>query len=526
MKKPRTVTVLAWRRLSQTVFLTLFFFLFIKTDYTGSDTIEYAVNILFRIDPLLAACVMLSARTIVSLMLPGLLLLALSLFLGRFFCGWVCPMGSLLDLLHPLLGSREKKIDTRFPQLSLIVLCFVLTTALFGLPLAGYIDPFSILVRGLALSAYPSLNDSLTDLFTFTYQQAPPAVNMVTEPLYALLKQTVLPFSQKVYTLSLLSGGILAGVMLAELLQRRFFCRNLCPLGSMLGLTAMTGVLKGQGGNDDCGKCRACRSICRMGAIDENRRIAMQDCSLCMDCLVKCPREIISFGFVKPASRPAPVSLTRRSLLGTLAAGALLPVFTGTRAIARVPDPGLIRPPGAQEEDIFLERCVRCGECMKVCIGNALHPAFLEAGLEGMFSPKLVARIGYCEFNCTLCGQVCPTGALRELEMAEKHSFKIGHAFFDKNRCLPYAKGIPCIVCEEHCPTPEKAIRFNTATVRNDSGQEVTVKQPYVVDKLCIGCGICENKCPLPDRAAVIVTSAGEQRNPGRPFPVSAPFSY
>ena len=525
-KTARHISLITWRRLSQSFFLLLFFFLFIKTDYTGVDEIEYAVNVLFRIDPLLAFCVMLAVKTFVTLMAPAMITLLLTFILGRFFCGWVCPMGALIDLSHPICKAKAKIIDTRFPQLSLILLCFVLTGALFGLPLAGYLDPFSILVRGLSLAAHPALNDVTTTLFTFTYHKMPEAVNTITEPIYALLKKTILPYNQKVYTLSLFSGSILLAVFLAELLQRRFFCRNICPLGALLGQTARIGPFKGHGGSDDCKKCRACRSVCRTGAIDENRRIAMDACILCMDCLEKCPRGIITFRYAKTSTPPQPISLTRRSLVSAIAAGAFLPALTGTRSMARVSNPLLIRPPGALNEDDFLERCVRCGECMKVCIGNALHPTFLEAGIEGMFSPKLIARTGYCEFNCTLCGQVCPTGALQVLQLPEKHIFKIGHAFFDKNRCLPYAKGIPCIVCEEHCPTPEKAIQFNTATVKNDQGQEVTVKQPYIVDKLCIGCVICENKCPLPDRAAVIVTAAGEQRHPEKSIPTSTGGYY
>jgi polyferredoxin len=525
-KKQRYLPLTLWRQLSQTIFLLLFFFLFIKTDYTGSDELEYAVNILFRIDPLLAACVMLAVKTVVALMLPALIVILLTLILGRFFCGWVCPMGALIDLFHPLLKPRTKTIDTRFPQLSSIMLFFVLTSALFGLPLAGYLDPFSILVRGLSLSVHPALNDALTSVFTFTYQEAPVCVNAVTEPAYAFLKKTILPYNQKVYSLSLLSGVILLTIFLAELAQRRFFCRNICPLGALFGLTARIGLFRGQGDSDNCKKCRTCRSICRMGAIDEERRIDMADCILCMDCLEKCPKNIITFRLTKPAPAPTPLSLSRRSLIASLAAGAILPAFTGTRSIARISNPLLIRPPGALIEDEFLERCIRCGECMKVCIGNALHPAFLEGGIEGMFSPKLVARTGYCEFNCTLCGQVCPTGAIQVLQLSEKHNFKIGHAFFDKNRCLPYAKGIPCIVCEEHCPTPEKAIQFNTVTMKNDQGKEVVVKQPYIIDKLCIGCGICENKCPLPDRAAVHITAAGEQRDPKKTIPTSTITYY
>ena len=149
-----------------------------------------------------------------------------------------------------------------------------------------------------------------------------------------------------------------------------------------------------------------------------------------------------------------------------------------------------------------------------------MHPVLLEAGIEGIFSPRLVARTGYCEFNCTLCGQVCPTGAIRELTRAEKHPNKIGNARFDTDRCLPDAKGIPCIVCEEDCPTPDKAIKFRTVVMVDDlTGQHQEIRQPFVVDELCIGCGICETKCPLPGRAAVFVTSDGEMRNPDNILP-------
>jgi formate hydrogenlyase subunit 6/NADH:ubiquinone oxidoreductase subunit I len=159
---------------------------------------------------------------------------------------------------------------------------------------------------------------------------------------------------------------------------------------------------------------------------------------------------------------------------------------------------------------------------MKVCIGNGLQPTFLSAGLEGIFSPRLNARSGYCEYNCTLCGQVCPTGALAKLSLDRKHATKIGNIFFDKNRCLPFAKGIPCIVCEEHCPTPAKAIQFREAMVLNSQGENVLVKQPYVIDERCIGCGICETRCPLPGKSAVRLTSAGESRNPGNALPTQA----
>jgi ferredoxin len=173
----------------------------------------------------------------------------------------------------------------------------------------------------------------------------------------------------------------------------------------------------------------------------------------------------------------------------------------------------LVRPPGSLEEKEFLKRCVKCGECMKVCITNGLQPTLLEAGLEGIWSPLLVPRIGYCEYRCTLCGQVCPTGAIKRLTLPEKAKTKIGLAMIDKGRCLPWAHARPCIVCEEVCPTPKKAIWFEEVTVRNRAGKPVRVMQPHVDLELCIGCGICETKCPVLGRPAIYVTSIGESRS-------------
>ena len=508
-----------WRRLSQIICLTGFLFLFIKTDYSGSDEIAYAVNILFRLDPLLAACASLAAGALIILMWPALITVFLTLIFGRFFCGWCCPMGVLLDLTQRIFPRQTPGSGKDFQRLKFYLLAFLLIGALFGLPAAGYFDPFSILVRGLALAVQPAFNVLNTTFFTYTYQNAPDWINAVTEPVYSILKSTVLPFDQKYHDLALLSIFILLAVFLMEYLQRRFFCRNVCPLGGLLAVLAKFSLLRGKAGTK-CGKCTTCRDVCRMDAIDQEKNISKLDCNLCLDCVALCPGSKISFTFSGPLPQAARFDVSRRHLIASLAAGAVLPFFLRTRSMALLPSPSLIRPPGALSEPEFLGRCVRCGECMKVCIGNGLQPSFLEAGIEGMFSPRLNARVGYCELNCTLCGQVCPTGAIEKITIKQKHAEKIGHAFFDKNLCLPYAKGISCLVCEEHCPTPQKAIQFRKVEVSNIKGEKVMVLQPYIVDNLCVGCGICETKCPLPGAAAVRVTSAGESRNPDNAIPL------
>ncbi len=238
-----------------------------------------------------------------------------------------------------------------------------------------------------------------------------------------------------------------------------------------------------------------------------------EECSLCLDCLEYCPREITTFRFSRPVNR-APVDIRRRHLLGAGLAGLVLPFLSRIDAAAQIPARQVIRPPGALPEEDFCKTCVRCGECLKVCIQNALQPVFLEQGLDGMFTPQLIPRLGYCEFNCTLCGQVCPTGAIARLSLEKKQTFVIGQAVVDKNRCLPYAQATPCIVCEEHCPTHDKAIKFKQEQTTDREGRMFTLKRPYVVPELCIGCGICETKCPVTGRAAIRVVP-GEPAGPG-----------
>jgi len=231
-----------------------------------------------------------------------------------------------------------------------------------------------------------------------------------------------------------------------------------------------------------------------------------------------CAQDSIDFRFQWPWRRPVAggIDLKRRAVLGSLSAGlgGLLLFRLAPAARSRSYNPKLIRPPGSLPESEFRERCVQCGLCMKVCPPNGLHPTFLEAGLEGIWSPRMVFSLGYCEFECRLCGQVCPTGAIEELPLAEKKQVKIGLAHIDTTRCLPYAYQRECIVCEEHCPIPDKAIYFVREEVRRRDGTTAVLKLPRVDLTRCTGCGICENKCPFNDLPAIRVTSAGESRHP------------
>jgi len=204
-----------------------------------------------------------------------------------------------------------------------------------------------------------------------------------------------------------------------------------------------------------------------------------------------------------------PPDLSKRVFIASLATGAAIPLLAKSGLapclLAEQNEAGILRPPGARTGDSFLDLCVRCGLCMKICPTSALQPSWAEDGFEGVFAPRLIPRIGYCEFNCHACGQVCPTGAIAPLSLEEKQSAVIGKAKFDKSRCIPFATGESCLVCEEHCPVPDKAIHYREVEMKTPSGRTTTVRQPYVKRGRCIGCGICEKVCPLDGEAAVRV---------------------
>lgn len=153
----------------------------------------------------------------------------------------------------------------------------------------------------------------------------------------------------------------------------------------------------------------------------------------------------------------------------------------------------------------MLTSCVRCGACLRVCPSHGLQPSLIEAGLEGLWTPILAPRLGPCEYSCHACGQICPTGAIPPLTLAEKRLTPIGKAYIDPVRCLAWSGRGHCIVCEEMCPLPEKAITLRRVDVWDDAGQSQAIQAPVVRHERCIGCGLCENKCPIQGEAAIRV---------------------
>ncbi len=484
--------------MSQLLFLALFLVLFVMTEYRGHDQISVAVNSFFRSDPLVLAGYLLAAKSWSRLLLPAVVLVAATLLLGRFFCAWICPLGTLLDLLR-IRKTAAAPPWLLSPNLKQWLLLTLLFASLFNLNLVGLLDPLAILLRGLTFLLYPLLGlaarEGWVELYGLIGEQRDSFA-----PLYGLLRDNLLPFRDAIYPLAFFSTFLLLGIFFLERLGTRTWCRCLCPLGTLLGWLGKVSLFR-RLPVDVCGDCGRCRDLCPMRP--EQGRLEAGECIVCMNCERDCRDRRVTFKLAAPLKGAGPLLPERRVFLGGMAAGLLLAVPARFRSPEMTAT--LLRPPGVRAEDEFLKKCVRCGECIKVCLKNALYPAAWQSGVEGFYTPCLIPRLGYCEYNCTLCGQVCPTGAIPRLPVEAKRREVIGKAVFDKNHCLPFAKRIDCIVCEEHCPIPDKAIRSREVTVVGSDGVERIVKEPHILDETCNGCGICENVCPLEGRAGVQV---------------------
>lgn len=512
-----------YRILSQLLFLVIFIFLFFKTTYDKDNLIAYPVKAFLDLDPFVFLSTLFSfhgkLQLIPSALFLSLFTIMITLLLGRIFCGWICPFGTINHWIGSLKGADfrlrnaeyTKNPESRIPnprspiisyRFKYYLLIFLLAASIFTLQLSGVLDPLSMLIRSLSVSIYPAFQYivfSIYDTFsTFNSQWL----------------SSVFPLNQLVYSQSAFITMIFVTVLLLNFYRKRFFCRYLCPLGACLGMISTLSPVRVEIG-DGCNTCGKCLSDCQ-GGMDADRESGWRksECLLCGNCIASCKVKAMHINYFRglPQREQLP-DVKRRHVLISISSGIIAVPLLRISPAERVVHPELIRPPGALEESEFLKRCVKCGECLKVCLTNGLQPTLFESGLEGIWSPKLVSRIGYCAYNCTLCGQVCPTGAIRKLSTAEKAMIKIGLAFIDQSRCLPYAFGKNCIVCEEHCPTPKKAIWFQEKEMVSREGERIRIKQPVVDPELCIGCGICEFKCPVKDRPAIRVTSAGEMRS-------------
>lgn len=472
-------------------------------------------DLFFRLDPLPALAAMLAERAWIPQLGWALITIGLTLLAGRVWCGWLCPLGTLLEWVRFPSAERRRARDlrlsakhpeaeqsrqkNRFRAIKNLLLLLILALALFGNLTLLWLDPLTLLTRAMTTVLLPGLNYAVSAAERSLYPV--PALSPIVDWLEMGLRGRVLPVEQPVFAQNLLIAALFFGILALNLLADRFWCRYLCPLGALLGLLSKIALLRPVIGSA-CVSCAKCARVCRLEAVETrpSYEIVPAECTVCLDCLAACPKNGMGFawhGRLAPWTQTDP---SRRQVLTSLAAGAAGVAVLQTGVQAKQPDPHLLRPPGVEDEEQFLSLCLRCSLCMNACPTAGLQPSLLEGGLKAFWTPRLVPRLGYCDYGCNACGQVCPSKAIPQLALAEKRQALIGLAAVDRNRCLPWAYSTPCIVCEEMCPVPDKAVKLQQEQVG-----EIELQKPYVVADLCIGCGICEQHCPLAGEAGIRV---------------------
>jgi ferredoxin len=562
------------RRISQVFFFALFIWLCIVTT-VGEKFWQlrgWPVNIFLHLDLLAAISTTLSTQRLYAPLLWSVLTIILTILIGRFFCGFICPFGSLHQFIS-FLSHKRKTV----PELVL----------LHKYRKSQNIK-YYILIAFLVIAALPQLQNlqiGLLDpipLFSRT-------VNLLLLPIVDNTAN-ILSATDRFYRTAPLILSVFLILVILNFFIPRFFCLFICPLGALFGILNRFALWR-INRNPNCTDCKLCNAHCQ-GSCQPSETVKLSECLLCMNCLDDCKFNAIDFSTTSSDIIQVSPDLSRRGFIAAIFTGMLaIPAF---KLLAYSKDSeGIVRPPGALSEKEFIKRCLKCGQCMRICPTNVIQPAGLEFGVTNLWTPVMNNRIGSsgCQLDCVACGYMCPTSAIRPLTLTEKLGkgkfagigpIKLGTAFFDKTRCLPWAFNTPCIVCQENCPVSPKAIytrtvfanatgqsyrikntsdntiqfeentlqaeRFSTGdyycslntdgkstqakiisnttdTVKisldslivlpkagNEVQIQIKLQQPYINPVLCIGCGLCEHECPVSGKGAVFVTPLGQSR--------------
>lgn len=421
-----------------------------------------------------------------------LLILALTLLTGRVYCSVLCPLGILQDgvgFLARLIRRQRPKFGYQRPHWPLrygILLLTMISAILGSMSVLNLFEPYSLFGRVTQHIVKPgvvAVNNAIVDV-------------LEKFRVYSLPIQPKMPIVS-VTAAATLGAALLIVVMAA--LRGRLYCQTLCPVGTLLGMFSKFAAAQIRIDESACTSCKRCERACRAGCIDAAAKtVDMSRCVVCFDCVVQCPTTAIAYRFADKPAVSAPVDASKRKfLLGSAAAGAALlasiPLRFLTKPALAASAPAPVTPPGSGSRAQFAERCTACHLCVSACPTRVLRPAWLAYGLQGVMQPRMDYATGYCNYDCNVCGQVCPTGAILPLPLAEKQLTQIGQARLHEDRCVVYRRHEDCAACAEVCPT------HAVYTVERNG-----VRYPVTNLEFCIGCGACEYVCPQRPKAIEI----------------------
>lgn len=433
----------------------------------------------------------------------ALAVLAVTFLFGRIYCSTLCPLATVQDVF----AGRNRRYTWR--RLNLLMRYLVPAAALAalfaGVPaLASLLDPYSMSGR---------IVSSINELIIL------PFVDLLGLGLRQFnLYITVYPiqFRWVTITVSLVTAALL---FVLSRIGGRLYCNTLCPVGALLSVPARWTLFGHRIHQGRCTSCGACERVCKAEAIDSAAKLLdTSKCVSCFDCNDVCNFDALSYGLKYRSTEESRASDTpptkaaspersdkgRRDFLKKASAGSLL--LLGLPAVARAARDaatsaaGVSVPPGSGGVAGFLSKCISCSLCVSRCPGNVLQPAaFSQYGLRGFGVPFMDFNRGSCEYECRLCTQLCPSGAIRPLELDVKKRVKIGEARFIRRLCVVETEQTSCGACGEICPSG--AIDM----IHIGDGPDGALEIPEINTSLCIGCGACQFVCPVLGEKAIVV---------------------
>ncbi len=425
---------------------------------------------------------------------------------GRFYCSGICPLGTLQDIF--IFISKKNQIKRRFEyRISKNIVRFVLFVIFLILffnrsnILINVFEPFSMFGK-IAVNIFKPVFSMLQDIFVFILD---------IFHIYLIPGSSIHSINISVL---ILSSILLISIGLISLLKGRWYCNNICPVGTILGFISKYSLFNVFIDENKCIKCLACEVVCKAECIDsQSKKIDRSRCISCFNCIDQCDKKAVTYTYNKRNKDESVISKSKRGFIlffiTTVASLFFNKILLFSRTITKsrkIKKLFPVTPPGSVSVKHFTQNCISCHLCVSKCPNNVLLPSVFDYGLSGIMQPKMDYSHGFCAYDCNICSQVCPTDAIKPISIDKGKLIQIGTVTQIKMNCIVYSNGKECGACSEHCPT--KAVYLIPYK---------GLHAPVVNTDICIGCGACEFICPAKPEKAIYVKSNAVHKKAIRP---------